>query len=239
MEEKRQLDEQLRAVMDKYKYKRRQIRELQEDLQTMGHTLDNLTRDEEAWVLHAFLFELKPGFDRSSCSQLHWDDWREATEGVAADEGVGWPGCETRARSEAELEIRARHPQKQQGGVTRGGRSFSKTYLYASCSCHLYMRCFCSATWTCVNCASWTEMLCACSVTSFINIRTYRKPWLSTSTKLVFRHLQVLEVTPVRAWRHEQAVLAAVSPVLVRLQQVAQESNPNQLQSVCRLSQFW
>ena len=48
MEEKRQLDEQLRAVMDKYKYKRRQIRELQEDLQTMGHTLDNLTRDEEA-----------------------------------------------------------------------------------------------------------------------------------------------------------------------------------------------
>ena len=48
MEEKRQLEEQMRAVMDKYKYKRRQIRELQEDLQTMGHTLDNLTRDEEA-----------------------------------------------------------------------------------------------------------------------------------------------------------------------------------------------
>lgn len=33
MEEKQQLEEQMRAVMDKYKYKRRQIRELQEDLQ--------------------------------------------------------------------------------------------------------------------------------------------------------------------------------------------------------------
>ena len=33
MEERQQLDEQLRAVMDKYKYKRRQMRELQEDLQ--------------------------------------------------------------------------------------------------------------------------------------------------------------------------------------------------------------
>ena len=32
MEEKQQLEEQMRAVMDKYKYKRRQIRELQEDL---------------------------------------------------------------------------------------------------------------------------------------------------------------------------------------------------------------
>mgnify|MGYP001800894052 CR=1 FL=1 len=42
MEEKSQLEEQLRAVMDKYKYKRRQIRELQEDLQTMGRTMDNL-----------------------------------------------------------------------------------------------------------------------------------------------------------------------------------------------------
>ena len=37
MEEKQQLEEQLRAVMDKFKYKRRQIRELQEDLQ-VGHT---------------------------------------------------------------------------------------------------------------------------------------------------------------------------------------------------------
>ena len=49
MEEKQQLEEQHRAVMDKYKYKRRQIRELQEDLQTMSHTLDNLCRDEDAY----------------------------------------------------------------------------------------------------------------------------------------------------------------------------------------------
>ena len=33
MQTKEDLDEQMRAVMDKYKYKRRQIRELQEDLQ--------------------------------------------------------------------------------------------------------------------------------------------------------------------------------------------------------------
>lgn len=50
MEEKHQLDEQMRAVMDKYKYKRRQIRELQDDLHTMSSTLDNLTRDEDAYV---------------------------------------------------------------------------------------------------------------------------------------------------------------------------------------------
>ena len=50
MEEKQQLDEQMRAVMDKYKYKRRQMRELQEDLQTMSNTLDNLKRDEDAYV---------------------------------------------------------------------------------------------------------------------------------------------------------------------------------------------
>ncbi|KAK3095543.1 hypothetical protein FSP39_015932 [Pinctada imbricata] len=49
MEEKAQLEEQMRAVMDKYKYKRRQIRELQEDLQTMSNTLDNLSRDEMAY----------------------------------------------------------------------------------------------------------------------------------------------------------------------------------------------
>lgn len=49
MEEKGQLEEQMRAVMDKFKYKRRQIRELQEDLQTMSNTLDNLTRDEQAY----------------------------------------------------------------------------------------------------------------------------------------------------------------------------------------------
>ena len=50
MEEKQQLEEQMRAVMDKYKYKRRQIREMQEDLQTMGRTMDSLQRDEEAYV---------------------------------------------------------------------------------------------------------------------------------------------------------------------------------------------
>ncbi|GFO22705.1 coiled-coil domain-containing protein 39 [Plakobranchus ocellatus] len=50
MDEKRQLDEQMRAVMDKFKYKRRQIRELQDDLHTMSSTLDNLNRDEGAYV---------------------------------------------------------------------------------------------------------------------------------------------------------------------------------------------
>ena len=50
MEEKQQLEEQHRAVMDKFKYKRRQIRELQDDLQTMSHTLDNLCRDEDTYV---------------------------------------------------------------------------------------------------------------------------------------------------------------------------------------------
>ncbi|KAK3603714.1 hypothetical protein CHS0354_023327 [Potamilus streckersoni] len=50
MEEKQQVEEQMRAVMDKYKYKRRQIRELQEDLQTMSNTLDNLKRDEDAYI---------------------------------------------------------------------------------------------------------------------------------------------------------------------------------------------
>ena len=33
MEDKEQLEEQMRAIMDKHKYKRRQIRELTEDLQ--------------------------------------------------------------------------------------------------------------------------------------------------------------------------------------------------------------
>ena len=36
MDQKLQLEEQLRAVMDKYKYKRRQIRELNDDLQVMN-----------------------------------------------------------------------------------------------------------------------------------------------------------------------------------------------------------
>ena len=35
MDQKLQLEEQLRAVMDKYKYKRRQIRELNDDLQVI------------------------------------------------------------------------------------------------------------------------------------------------------------------------------------------------------------
>ena len=35
MEDKEQLEEQMRAVMDKHKYKRRQIRELTEDLQVI------------------------------------------------------------------------------------------------------------------------------------------------------------------------------------------------------------
>ncbi|XP_067948183.1 coiled-coil domain-containing protein 39-like [Watersipora subatra] len=50
MEEKSQLEEQLRAVMDKYKYKRRQTRELQEDMKTMSRTMDNLVRDEQAYA---------------------------------------------------------------------------------------------------------------------------------------------------------------------------------------------
>ena len=41
MDQKLQLEEQLRAVMDKYKYKRRQIRELNDDLQV---TYDASTR---------------------------------------------------------------------------------------------------------------------------------------------------------------------------------------------------
>ena len=47
-EKKAQLEEKLRAVMDKYKYKRRQIRELQEDLQTMSSAMDTTLRDEAA-----------------------------------------------------------------------------------------------------------------------------------------------------------------------------------------------
>ncbi|CAD5118818.1 DgyrCDS7498 [Dimorphilus gyrociliatus] len=47
MEEKQALDEQQRAVTDKYKYKKRQIREMSEDLRTMSSTLDNLCTEEE------------------------------------------------------------------------------------------------------------------------------------------------------------------------------------------------
>lgn len=49
-EKKAQLEEKLRAVMDKYKYKRRQIRELQEDLQTMSSAMDTALRDESAYT---------------------------------------------------------------------------------------------------------------------------------------------------------------------------------------------
>ena len=49
-EQRHQLEEQLRAVMDKYKYKRRQIKELQEDVKTMSGNLDQLQRDEQIEV---------------------------------------------------------------------------------------------------------------------------------------------------------------------------------------------
>jgi UDP-glucose:O-linked fucose beta-1,3-glucosyltransferase len=49
-EEKQRLEEQMRAVMDKYKYKRRQIRELQEDLGAMQTTFDKLETDEQSLV---------------------------------------------------------------------------------------------------------------------------------------------------------------------------------------------
>lgn len=46
MEEKQALEEQQRAVTDKYKYKKRQIRELSDDLRTMSNTLDKLSGEE-------------------------------------------------------------------------------------------------------------------------------------------------------------------------------------------------
>ena len=50
-EQKMQLEEQLRAVMDKYKYKRRQVKELQEDLRTMQTTSETLTVDENELIV--------------------------------------------------------------------------------------------------------------------------------------------------------------------------------------------
>ncbi|XP_067897600.1 coiled-coil domain-containing protein 39 [Heterodontus francisci] len=47
-EDKLKLEEQKRAVDEKYRYKRRQIRELQEDIQSMTNTLENLLREESA-----------------------------------------------------------------------------------------------------------------------------------------------------------------------------------------------
>lgn len=49
-EERENLEEQLRVVMEKYKYKRRQIRELQEDLEIMNSSLNTLTKDEQGLV---------------------------------------------------------------------------------------------------------------------------------------------------------------------------------------------
>jgi UDP-glucose:O-linked fucose beta-1,3-glucosyltransferase len=49
-EEKEKLEEQLRAVMEKYKFKRRQIREVQEDLETMNTSLNALAKDEQDLV---------------------------------------------------------------------------------------------------------------------------------------------------------------------------------------------
>ncbi|XP_062900925.1 coiled-coil domain-containing protein 39 isoform X2 [Mobula hypostoma] len=45
-EDKLKLEEQKRAIDEKYRYKRRQIRELQEDIQCMTNTLDNLLKEE-------------------------------------------------------------------------------------------------------------------------------------------------------------------------------------------------
>jgi len=50
-EAKKQLEEQLKIAMEKYKYKRRQLRELQEDLQTMATTSERLTVDEQELIM--------------------------------------------------------------------------------------------------------------------------------------------------------------------------------------------
>ncbi|XP_017570121.2 coiled-coil domain-containing protein 39 isoform X1 [Pygocentrus nattereri] len=47
-QEKMKLDEQKRAAEDKYKYKRRQIRELQEDIEGMNSSLNSLQQEEAA-----------------------------------------------------------------------------------------------------------------------------------------------------------------------------------------------
>ena len=49
-EAKQKLEEQLRAAMDKYKYKRRQIKELQEDFESMQRTFDSLNTNEQHLV---------------------------------------------------------------------------------------------------------------------------------------------------------------------------------------------
>ncbi|XP_043110371.1 coiled-coil domain-containing protein 39 [Puntigrus tetrazona] len=45
-QEKLKLEEQRRAAEEKYKYKKRQIRELQEDIESMSHTLEGLLHEE-------------------------------------------------------------------------------------------------------------------------------------------------------------------------------------------------
>ncbi|XP_053316175.1 coiled-coil domain-containing protein 39 [Spea bombifrons] len=47
-EEKVQLEEQKKAAEEKYRYKRRQIRELQEDMQIMKNTFDNMIKEESS-----------------------------------------------------------------------------------------------------------------------------------------------------------------------------------------------
>ena len=50
-EKKLQLEEQLRVATDKLKYKKRQMKELQEDLRTMQATAESLTVDENELVV--------------------------------------------------------------------------------------------------------------------------------------------------------------------------------------------
>jgi len=50
-EQKMQLEEQLRVAMDKLKYKKRQVKELQEDLRTMQATSESLVVDENELVV--------------------------------------------------------------------------------------------------------------------------------------------------------------------------------------------
>ena len=49
-EMKKNLEQQLKSIIDKNKYKRRQIKELQEDLQTMTTTSQGLTIDEQELI---------------------------------------------------------------------------------------------------------------------------------------------------------------------------------------------
>ena len=66
MAEKEEADEQLRAVSEKLKYKKRQLKEVQEDLRVMQATLSTLGRDQSAY---AELLEQKDAV----CTQLKRD----------------------------------------------------------------------------------------------------------------------------------------------------------------------